>query len=226
MQGKALLLLWNDIAPSVEPEYNRWHSREHVPERVSVPGILAGRRYVRAGGGNESRDPKYLSIYELESTAVLSSPRYLSLMDYPSPWSKTMRPHFSNIRRIACHRLASNARGIGGCIRVIPIPISISISIERTVESPEDLLDRCMNVEGMIAAHWCITDPTVPALAWNASGGNVPASTGILLLEATDPGSLDRARAEQEDILRSVKAGDGDPVFMLHHLVEQQEDSR
>ena len=218
MQGEALLLLWNDIAPSVEPEYNRWHSREHVPERVSVPGILAGRRYVRAAEGNDPRDPKYLSLYELESTAVLSSPRYLSLMDYPSPWSKKMRPHFSKIRRIACQRSASNTQGIGGCIRAIPI--------ERTVESPEDLLGRCMNVDGMIAAHWCTTDPTVPGLAWNASDGNVSTSSGILLLEATDVGSLDRARGEHEGLLHTLGAEIDSSIFVLHHLVEQQEDSR
>ena len=46
LKGTAFLALWNDIAAARDAEYNLWHTREHVPERLSVPGILTGKRYV------------------------------------------------------------------------------------------------------------------------------------------------------------------------------------
>ena len=44
--GSAVLAIWNDIAPGGDAEFNHWHTREHVPERVGVPGFLRGRRYL------------------------------------------------------------------------------------------------------------------------------------------------------------------------------------
>ena len=48
LMGSACLAIWNDVEPAREAEYELWHTREHVPERCGVPGILAGRRYVAA----------------------------------------------------------------------------------------------------------------------------------------------------------------------------------
>ena len=38
--------MWHDIAAEGEPEYNLWHTREHMPERLGIPGFDVGRRYV------------------------------------------------------------------------------------------------------------------------------------------------------------------------------------
>ena len=46
LRGSAFLALWNDFDPARDAEYNCWHTFEHVPERVGIEGILAGRRYV------------------------------------------------------------------------------------------------------------------------------------------------------------------------------------
>jgi hypothetical protein len=39
LQGTAFLAIWHDIAAEGEPEYNLWHTREHMPERVGIPGV-------------------------------------------------------------------------------------------------------------------------------------------------------------------------------------------
>lgn len=46
LRGTAFLAIWNDIAPDAEAEFNRWHTTEHMPERLWTPGISIGRRYV------------------------------------------------------------------------------------------------------------------------------------------------------------------------------------
>ena len=86
--GKAVMVVFMEPVEGTEPEFNDWYNRHHVPERVSVPGILNGRRY-ELSDGDEA--PKYLAIYELENEAVLHSDAYLqnvkdsTPMNFPRP---------------------------------------------------------------------------------------------------------------------------------------------
>jgi hypothetical protein len=74
-----VLVVMTDIPPEEEERFNHWYDTEHVPERVSVPGVRRARRYVRyddapqppAGTVAASRGPKYLVIYELDDVDVL-----------------------------------------------------------------------------------------------------------------------------------------------------------
>ena len=59
--GQGVLAIWHTITPEGEPEYWRWHDREHIPERVGVPGFLRGRRY-----RSLERSLDYLDLYEVE----------------------------------------------------------------------------------------------------------------------------------------------------------------
>jgi hypothetical protein len=52
-------------------ELNDWYNGEHIPERMSVPGFVAGHRYVAVEGR-----PRWLATYELTSPAVLQTPAY------------------------------------------------------------------------------------------------------------------------------------------------------
>jgi hypothetical protein len=100
---RALLSLWNDIAPERVAEYDRWHSLEHVPERVWVPGFVAGTRYVASQGVG----PRYFTLYELEQLDCLRSAAYQDLVERPTPWSESMRPSFANFLRKAGPVLAA-----------------------------------------------------------------------------------------------------------------------
>ena len=44
-KSTACLAIWHNVNPSREAEWLRWHTGEHMPERLAIPGILAGRRY-------------------------------------------------------------------------------------------------------------------------------------------------------------------------------------
>jgi hypothetical protein len=93
--GKALLLVMMDIAPEMEEEFNRWYDEEHVPERLSVPGFLTGRRFKAVEG-----TPKYLAIYELENAEVLQSDAYVKkLNEQYTEWTARMRKHFKVVAR-------------------------------------------------------------------------------------------------------------------------------
>jgi hypothetical protein len=44
--SNAILALWNDYPAAMAEEYEAWHTFEHVPERLTVPGMRAARRYI------------------------------------------------------------------------------------------------------------------------------------------------------------------------------------
>lgn len=112
--GHGFLAVWNDIAPGGDAEFNHWHTREHVPERVSVPGFLRGRRYVALSGS-----PKYFTLYETESVETLASPAYLARLDDPTSWTRRALPLFKNTIRTACRVTHSLGQGFGGMLATI-----------------------------------------------------------------------------------------------------------
>lgn len=106
----ALLCLWNDIASHRIDEYNQWHTLEHVPERVWVPGYVSGARYMAA----TAEQVRYFTLYEMTNLACLQSPEYKDLVDNPTPWSALMRPSFANFLR-KTGPVAVQAGSVLGC---------------------------------------------------------------------------------------------------------------
>ena len=95
-QATALLALWNDVDPALEAEYEAWHAGEHVPQRLTVPGMLWACRYGRQAS------PRYLTLYGLRDAAVLEGEAYRRLLREPTPMSRRMRPALRNVSRWVC----------------------------------------------------------------------------------------------------------------------------
>jgi hypothetical protein len=94
-----ILAVFNDCTPEGYQHFERWYIREHLKERVGVPGFRFGRRYELVGGG----DRRFFAFYEVESPHVLSSPAYLERLNAPTPWTQeTMRTAFRNSVRTVC----------------------------------------------------------------------------------------------------------------------------
>jgi hypothetical protein len=92
--AKGLLAVWTDVEPDYRTEFQKWHTCEHILERMSIPGFLTGRRYRGAPGA-----PDFLMCYETEEPAVLSSERYLQAVNRPSPWTRRILSHSSHVVR-------------------------------------------------------------------------------------------------------------------------------
>ena len=107
--GQAAILLSFDIARDAIPEHDHWHSHEHLPERLSIPGFLRGSRWVASRGG-----PRYLVLYELEQLAALNSDAYLKRLNNPTPWTSKMMPHYQGMTRGLCAVTGSAGSGLGG----------------------------------------------------------------------------------------------------------------
>lgn len=106
--GKAAMLLSFDIAPQAIAEHDDWHTHEHLPERLSIPGFLRGTRWVALQG-----QPRYCVLYEVAQLATLSSDAYLQRLNHPSPWTSKMMPHYRGMTRGLCAVIGSHGLGLG-----------------------------------------------------------------------------------------------------------------
>lgn len=107
--GRSAMLLSFDVVPEAIDEHDRWHTHEHLPERLSIPGFRRGTRWVAIEGG-----PRYMVLYEVDDLAVLTSAAYLARLDHPTPWTARMMPHYRGMRRGLCAVAGSTGFGLGG----------------------------------------------------------------------------------------------------------------
>jgi hypothetical protein len=110
--GAAMLLVF-DIAPEAVDEHDDWHTHEHLPERLAIPGFLRGSRWI-----SES-SPRYFVMYEVQELACLGSQAYLERLNNPTPWTSKMMAHYRGMRRGLCTVVASCGAGLGSTALLI-----------------------------------------------------------------------------------------------------------
>lgn len=102
------MLLSFDIAPEAIAEHDEWHTHEHLPERLAIPGFLRGTRWVAL------RDaPRYLVLYEVKDLDTLASDAYLARLNHPTPWTAKMMPYYRGMTRGLCSVAGSSGFGMG-----------------------------------------------------------------------------------------------------------------
>ena len=132
LRGAAFLAIWHDIEEHGEVEYDDWHTREHMPERVGIPGFEAGRRWV-----DRSLDHhRYFTLYEAATLDVLGSAAYRARLDTPTPWTHKVQPTFTNFVRAACRATASEA-ALWGIVTISPRKFRSAFAPSRNAPSPD-----------------------------------------------------------------------------------------
>lgn len=92
---QGFLAIQSDVDPADETDYLHWLTREHVLERLAVPGFLAARVF-RAQAGGRGR---FLIFYRLRDAGVVDSAAYLARLNAPTPWSQRIMPKLKNFMR-------------------------------------------------------------------------------------------------------------------------------
>lgn len=105
--GESALAMWWDMAPEMRAEFEHWHSHEHFPERLALPGFLRASRWSAADGGEG-----FFILYELQAHTALSSPEYLARLNAPTPWSTRLMPHHRNMVRSQTRVLHSHGAAV------------------------------------------------------------------------------------------------------------------
>ncbi|MBI2867550.1 MAG: hypothetical protein HYX97_04365 [Chloroflexi bacterium] len=67
---------------TVDAEFNSWYQDEHIPQVLSVPGIITARRF-RFEDGSKG-EPEYLALYDIVSAYTFYSEAFVKVRH--SPW--------------------------------------------------------------------------------------------------------------------------------------------
>ncbi|WP_052391878.1 DUF4286 family protein [Paraburkholderia bannensis] len=186
LSSTAFLALWNDVDADVEAEYDRWHTVEHVPERVGIPGFLAGRRY----RSDAAEQPRYFTLYEVKDAAVFESAAYRDVIEHPTPWSATMRPRLRNVVRATCETVQSMS-GAAATAAIAAIAAIACARFSCAADTPPDdaaLIDACQRIAGVRAVHLGRALDSVPQAFQQWSQHAAPSH--VLLIEGDDEVSL------------------------------------
>jgi hypothetical protein len=110
--GRAFLGIWHNVEPQWRDEYDAYHTIEHMPERLGIPGFLRGRRYL-----DYSLAPHVcFTLYEGSHSETFRSPGYLARLNAPTEWSQRVQPHMPDFVRGAFVPLVSLGEGVGGAM--------------------------------------------------------------------------------------------------------------
>ena len=143
MLGKAAVAMWWDIASEVRAEWEDWHTSEHMPERLAIPGFLRGSRWI-AG------ESSYFVLYEAAELATVTSGAYLERLNDPTPWSRQMMPHHRNMVRSLCALRAGWGGGLPHALATIRF-------------SPTSHLPKLPQGRGLTGAHLLESQPMAGA---------------------------------------------------------------
>lgn len=200
--GTAAVAMWWDIAAPMRQEFEDWHSHEHFPERMGIPGFRRGSRWADADGGEG-----FFVLYELEDYETLSSTSYLARLNAPTPWSAKMMPHHRKMVRSQCRILASFGGGVGQCmltLRLSPAPGCDDVLLQHL----KDKLAGLSEQPGLTGSHLLRTEtPAITATTEQRIRGGDAVADWILLVSGYERSALEQIAQEQLGQARLVEAG-------------------
>ena len=193
MAGKGMLLTSMNIDAADEAEFNRWYDREHLEERVAIPGFLEARRYVAYDG-----NPKYLSLYSTETFEVLDSPAYRTALTNQTAWSMANIARFRNMIRGVARITVSRGTGRGAALGIIRLRPSAG-GEDKLRNALRDQLDPS-NLDGIISMHLLENEPALSRpITDDPAAPNPGAGDWFVLIDATDVGAVPAAAARIND---------------------------
>jgi hypothetical protein len=129
-KGRGIFLVYTDIDPQYENEFNDWYNTEHLAELLALPGFLDAARYVAYKGG-----PQYLAAYEIDSVEALHTPEFRNRKR--TPWGERVSPTVigKNLTRIVGRqifpdRVEMPERGMAPALQIGRMSVSDEVDAE------------------------------------------------------------------------------------------------
>ena len=188
--GRAAVLIWNDVAPQGREQFYRWHDREHMPERLALPGFRRGRRYSRPG-----HSPEWLTMYEAADVSALVSTDYLARLNAPTPATVSALEHFRNTSRAVCRVVRSVGSSTGGHVLAMRLNVAAAQSDALCRYMRDEAFPRAMGCTCVVACHLYAADRSASYVDTAESSTrefDVPA--WVLLCEASTRDAAENAR--------------------------------
>ena len=215
--GKGALVIWHDVQD--EADYNEWHSKEHMLERVALPGFRRGLRYVAVAGS-----PKYMNLYEVDDLATLTSGPYLARLNDPTPWTRRTLPNMHNNSRTLC-RVVASCGGAGICGFLLTVQLAPRRASADALRAwlVHEILPPLVERPGIIGAHLLEGDPAASRTGTEEKllrGDADAIADWIVLVGGYDADALHRVGegmlSEEHLLAHGAAAG---PTFGLYQLL-------
>jgi hypothetical protein len=151
--GAGAVLVWNDVSDDGRREFYEWHDKEHIPERLAIPGFRRGRRYINSG-----HTPEWFTMYEADDLGVVTSPKYLERLNAPTPATQRTLKYFRNTSRAVCRMACSMGSSSGGHMLTMRLdaPNARGDALCRLVA--DNLFPRALKLPGVVACHLYAAD--------------------------------------------------------------------
>lgn len=171
LYGTGMLMTFTETSVAVEEDFNEWYNREHIDERVWMPGFHRARRYVDCNGDARI---KYFATYETDKVEDLAHPDYMELLKDQSDWSKKVMATFDKFDRITARISIDLSHGFAGACAIARFfpPPSMMDGLRTHLES--GLLPALIARPGMIGAVLAENDLDVVNEGRKAQGMAIP----------------------------------------------------
>ena len=156
LAGTGVVAIWHDLLPEAKDDFYEWHNREHMPERVGIPGFRRGRRYIAVNG-----TPEFFNLYEADNPAVLSGQDYLNRLNAPTQWTKRVIPSFRNVARSICGVAFTSGVGSGGVILTMRFDIDAARRATTIDALTKRVLPSLALRKGIAGVHLCLADEAI-----------------------------------------------------------------
>lgn len=231
MLGSGMMVFWHDFAPGADvTDYHEWHSKEHIEERVRVPGFRRGCRYRRIG---DEADSAIFMFYEVDDLAVLTSGPYLDRLNDPTPWTRRSMDAFINNNRTLCRLVADLGLGLAGFCLTVQLAPDPARRAALRARLADEVLARLVAAPGIIGA--CLLEGDSAASRTETEEKRIRGTPDqiadwVLIVRGYDPDALRAARDGElaADRLRAQGAGERLAVglYQLLHCITDVDLSR
>lgn len=184
MLGRAAVAMWWNVAPEMQEEFEDWHTHEHMPERLAIPGFLRGTRWRAAGEA-----PSYFILYEVARVSVLTGPGYMARLNDPTPWSRKMMPHHRNMVRSLCRVEASS--GAAAAQDMLTVRFSTQAGAQERLKTwLLEILPTLPSRKGLVAAHLLVDAARTELTAEQKIRGGDGTADWVVLVNGYDAGAV------------------------------------
>ena len=153
LAGKGVIAIWQDLLPEFKDEYREWHNRQHVPERLGIPGFRRARRFIAVEGG-----PEFYTLYEADRVEDVTGRAYLDRLNAPTEWTQKIMPAFRNMARSICRVAYSDGVGEGGFMITCRFGFPEGKQSQIVAELRSRLLPPLRELPGIAGIHLCLAD--------------------------------------------------------------------
>jgi len=169
-----------------EADFNAWYDREHMQERVAIPGFRYARRFKATDGAPR----RYLALYVTESLDVFRSDAYQRAFTQQTPWSLGNFALMTNTQRRVGDLTLETGDGEGAFLALFVLPPE---RVEAALLKPR--FEAGLRQPGIHAARLFCTAPALSVPLTASKEAALPAADALVLIEGSDAEAT-RALAE------------------------------